>query len=451
MGDLAVAHPEAAGAARIVAGHVVDALADQLRHQQPGAEPAQHRLEVVLRPGQLRAQLQVVGAAGVAGALHAQLARRVGRQEVAAQHAVGDHVARGCAHTLLVEGARADAARHVRVLADRHVRREQRPVQRVDEERGLAVKRAAAGRLHEAAEQPAGQRRLEQHRHLASPQAPRRQARQRATRRILAERPRRGERRRHPRGAVPVVALHAVPVLRDRGDRQRVARVREAGAEAARVGQHEVPRGGVDVGTLGVDDLRADGEGRAFGFLRDLDRLLDLQVPRMEQVQVARRPLERVLVRQAGGGVLGGEAGDVVGSLDRLADRRRGKVRRRCVAAPGADIDGDAEALVARVLDGLHLRPPRADGQPDRLADVGHGVAGAELTRQVERLLRNGGELVVGQGKQGAHRGIRRWRSRGGRTAGYDSQRWFTKPPPVHRLPLKPRPSGRASRSASAT
>jgi hypothetical protein len=246
-------------------------------------------------------------------------------------------------------------------------------------------------------------------RHLARLQPPRRQPGQRPPRRVVAQRLRRGQRGRQPRGAVPVVALHAVRILRDRRHRQRVARVRETGAEAARVRQHEVPRGRIDVGALGVDHLRADAKRRLLGLPRQFDRLLDLQVPGMEQVQIARRALERIVVGKPGRRILGGEAGDAVGRLDRLADRRRGEVRRRGVATPGADVDGDAEALVARVLDGLDLRPPRADRQSHRLADVGHRVAGAERARQVERLPGDGAELVVGQRKQGAHRDIRSW------------------------------------------
>jgi hypothetical protein len=46
-GNLAVLHPEAAGAARIVARHVVHALAHQLDHKQAGAQLLQHGVQVV--------------------------------------------------------------------------------------------------------------------------------------------------------------------------------------------------------------------------------------------------------------------------------------------------------------------------------------------------------------------------------------------------------------------
>jgi len=49
--------------------------------------------------------------------------------------------------------------------------------------------------------------------------------------------------------------------------------------------------------------------------------------------------------------------------------RRPCKVRSRCVAAPLADVDSDAKALVARPLDGLDLLFSHGDGQSCRFAD----------------------------------------------------------------------------------
>src|SRR5580765_6147853 len=79
VADLAAFHPVAGGAARIVAGDEVDAVAEQLGDQQPGAHLAQHAAEIELP----RADHEIVGAAGVAGGLHAELARRVAAQEIA--------------------------------------------------------------------------------------------------------------------------------------------------------------------------------------------------------------------------------------------------------------------------------------------------------------------------------------------------------------------------------
>jgi len=80
----------------------------------------------------------------------------------------------------------------------------------VDQERRLAVQRAAARRLHEISEQPAGEWRLEQHGALARADLARRQARERAPRGVIADRFGGREFGMDARGRVPVVALHPV-------------------------------------------------------------------------------------------------------------------------------------------------------------------------------------------------------------------------------------------------
>src|SRR5262249_24716373 len=80
--DLAVLDPVAGRAAGVVPGDDVDALPHELGDEQALAHVPQHAGEV--RP--LRAHEQVVMAARVAGALHAELARGVGAEEVALDH-----------------------------------------------------------------------------------------------------------------------------------------------------------------------------------------------------------------------------------------------------------------------------------------------------------------------------------------------------------------------------
>ena len=48
ISDAAVLHPEAAGAARVVARHVVHALAHELDHEQARAQLLQHGVQVVV-------------------------------------------------------------------------------------------------------------------------------------------------------------------------------------------------------------------------------------------------------------------------------------------------------------------------------------------------------------------------------------------------------------------
>ena len=177
--------------------------------------------------------------------------------------------------------------------------REHRLAERVDQEGRLAIQRAAAGGLYEVAEQAARQRRFEQHRALARRRACARQAGP-ARAAPHSRRSPRGTPVRRARGErEPVVALHAVGVARDRRHRDRVARVRIAGDEVARVREHEVTRRRVHVGAFRIDDARTDREGRGLAALRQADRLVRIEQPRMEQIDIARMALEAYL-RPAG-------------------------------------------------------------------------------------------------------------------------------------------------------
>src|SRR5215831_14510354 len=71
--DLAVLDPIARGAARVVAGDEVDAVAEQLGDEEAAPEFFQHAAQVRAR----RLQNEVVVAACAAGAPEAELARRV--------------------------------------------------------------------------------------------------------------------------------------------------------------------------------------------------------------------------------------------------------------------------------------------------------------------------------------------------------------------------------------
>ena len=90
-------------------------------------------------------------AAGIAGGLHAELARRVGRQEPAFKHAASDHRARVRGHALIIEGAAAECARLMRIFIDIEMRRKHLGAKRIDQETRLAIERAATCRAHETA------------------------------------------------------------------------------------------------------------------------------------------------------------------------------------------------------------------------------------------------------------------------------------------------------------
>nr|GEU28106.1 putative aminotransferase [Tanacetum cinerariifolium] len=386
--DHAVFHPEARRPARIVAGDVVGALPHQFRDQQPGAQLAQHAHEVVAGGRERGRERQVVRAARVAGGVHAQLARGIRGQEVSLHHAVLDHVARARLHALVVERGRAHGADHVRVFVDLHVRRQHLPAERIDKKRGLAVQRAARRGLHVRAQQTDGQRRFKQYRAGAGGNAAGVQARQRAFGRVPADGLGRRHARRIAHRRVPVVALHVRAAPGDGRHRQRVARKRVAAHEAARVGRDEVGLLHVHARALAVGHARIDGKRGRFRALGQRRRAGRIDVPRIKQLQVGGRQFEQVGVRQPCAVVRSREAGDVVCGLHRGLERGRRKIGRAGVAAPLADVDGDAHALVAVLLDGFDLAFTYRHRQSAAFADIDRAIGAALRFGIPENVLR---------------------------------------------------------------
>ena len=135
-GDLAVLDPEAAGAARVVAGHVVDALPHQLDHEQAACR-ACASIASRSSPGCVRRerQRQVVRAAGVAGGLHAELARRIASTGNSPATTPPSTTLRlRVAHAFVVERRAALAARQVRVFVHVDVRRQHLLAEAVEQE-----------------------------------------------------------------------------------------------------------------------------------------------------------------------------------------------------------------------------------------------------------------------------------------------------------------------------
>src|SRR3954462_12436528 len=106
-------------------------------------------------------------AAGAAGPLHAELARRIAAQEITLHHAIAHYRALARGDALLVERPTGHAARLERPLLDAHQRRKHLLAQAVGEERSLAIEVAAVDPGNEVADQADGHRRLEQDASLA--------------------------------------------------------------------------------------------------------------------------------------------------------------------------------------------------------------------------------------------------------------------------------------------
>src|SRR4029079_18272284 len=79
MGYLAVFHPESRGAAGVVSGDGIDALAHQFADDQTAFHAAPQRVETV----GVRRRIQIMDTAGIAGALQTELARRITAEHVA--------------------------------------------------------------------------------------------------------------------------------------------------------------------------------------------------------------------------------------------------------------------------------------------------------------------------------------------------------------------------------
>ena len=140
VGDLAVFHPEAGGAARVVAGEGVDALAHEFGNQQAAAHFAQEFGLALVG----MAEDEVVGAAGVGGGGQAELAGAVAAEEVALDDAVFNHKAGAGGDAFGIEGGAGQRFVQVRLFAQAEGGGEDLAADAVLQEAGLAVERAAA-------------------------------------------------------------------------------------------------------------------------------------------------------------------------------------------------------------------------------------------------------------------------------------------------------------------
>ena len=210
VADLPALHPEAAGAARVVAGDVVDALADQFGHQQPGAQPAQHDLEVVF----------LVGAAGpqASGCRSRPRCRLTSCRACAPSRSRGSNLPGGrpsprgdaCPRTPsssngLEPGPRGRYGSSSIVMWGANTGLPSAST-RKDDLRYSAPPLAACTKLPS---RPHASGASNSTGTLARRQLARAEPRQRPARRIVADRLRRRQVGVHPFGGVPVVALHA--------------------------------------------------------------------------------------------------------------------------------------------------------------------------------------------------------------------------------------------------
>src|SRR5262245_21880209 len=181
------------------------------------------------------------------------------------------------------------------------------------------------------------------------------------------------------RRAVPVVALHVVARLRQQHAAHAVAGGRIAREEAVRIAVDTHSAVAPDSGALGVGDARVDGAAGRLADPRALHRLLGRYLPGMIQVEIRYVARQLLGIREPGAVVLGRVPRDVAGLLDGLGHRARRQVRgtRRTLAL--AEVDGDAHAAIALVLDGLDLAETHRRRESLLQADVGLGLCCTHL------------------------------------------------------------------------
>ncbi len=317
-------------------------------------------------------------------------------------------------HAFVVERAARQAAAHVGDIADLHVRREDLLAEAVEQERRLAVQTAAADRTHEVTEQPGRHGRLEQHGNFHGLQLARTQPAHAALARPAPHRLHRLEVLGGARDGVPVVALHLVALAGDHRAGEAVARARIAAAEAQGVGVDEVRLLRRDAGAFRVGDARVHRERRRLARARPLDRLLHRQIPWMVQIEIGQIARQQVGIGQPGAVVGGREARDRERRLHRVPHRLRREVRGAGMTALLAEVDGDAHALVAVVLDGLHLTSAHGDVLAEALADFGLGGAGPEAAGVVEDVGCDLAQLVDAVGEGAGGHGCGSWRGLSG-------------------------------------
>jgi hypothetical protein len=144
-------------------------------------------------------------------------------------------------------------------------------------------------------------------------------------------------------------------------------------------------------GTLGIADALVGGERGLLALAGQRDRLLHVEQPGVIEIEIGEARGQHLLVGQPGAIIARGVARDVERGIYRVVHRLPREIRGARVAAALAEVDGDAEPLVAVVFDGLH----RALAHGDRLAEAfrhfRRAGAGALLIRITDDVV---GDLV---------------------------------------------------------
>ncbi len=206
------------------------------------------------------------------------------------------------------------------------------------------------------------------------------------------------------RRRVPILTLHRIVFLGDHRAVDRVSRARIAARESVAVAVDELRFVQRHAGAFGVGDARIDGQRRRFAFATHLDRLLDAEVPRVVQLQVAPFASQHLRIGEPGARVVGGEARDGKRLGDGVPDGVVREIRRARVAASRPDVHGDADALVAVVGDRFHVGLAHRHALPECLRHLGFRGRRAAAFGFAQHAVGDLGERVRGKRKSARRR-----------------------------------------------
>src|SRR3569833_3054554 len=170
-------------------------------------------------------------------------------------------------------------------------------------------------------------------------------------------------------GGVPIVPLHFLTLLCVERAAQRVTRTGNAREKAKRIPVDARMTDGAQRAAFRIGDPRVDLAPRCYAAMREIDRLLRRERPRMGEIEVGNVARQSLRFDQTRVGGLSGIASYGTCLFDVLPDRLAAQVRRTGRALALTEVHGDSETPVALVLSRIYLAEAHGHAQP--LAHIG--------------------------------------------------------------------------------
>ena len=384
-------NPVTDGAARIIAGHGVDALTNQLFDKQPGSHLLDQGGHIVA----IARHDQVLRAACIGSGLQTQAPRRITAEHITLQFAVCHDVSIVGRDSLTIVSHTGHSFKQMRPLLDRHEFRKNLLANGIQQERRAPVLGAAGYRADRVADKAARELRREQDRNPGRLDLARTQSIHGALRSSLTDIANGLQISRIAGGGVMVVALHLAAFFTEHDATNAVTGFPVAADKAMRITIRTNAAIGRDRGTLGVLDERIVTQSCLLTLYRQRYGLLRAQLPRVVKVEIRNVLAHQLGVRQTGMFVLGGVIGKSAGFLYDFTNRCRRHVRGARIAFALIFVDGNPEATVIGKLQVFHFAQPGSRGQPlivtrsnlGLINPLGNGLIQRDLQQRFQFLL----------------------------------------------------------------